>query len=100
MDGTADNSMRALEQLRMLLRSGQFAAGSRLPTERALVESYGFSRRSLRRAFEVLTAEGLVWRRQGSGSYAGSPPAEIGPEIDALVAGTDPMGGHGGPPTV
>ena len=91
MAEATDNSTQALEKLRGLLQSGQFAPGSRLPSERTLVEIYGLSRRSLRRAFEVLIAVGLVWRKQGSGSFAGSPPPDAFPEIGALVAGTNLM---------
>jgi DNA-binding FadR family transcriptional regulator len=86
-----DNSNSALERLRELLRSGAFKDGERLPTERALAERFGISRRSVRRALDVLVDEGVIWRRQGSGNFVGTP-AEGGSEaIGALVAGTDPM---------
>ncbi|WP_338048864.1 FadR/GntR family transcriptional regulator [Rhodobaculum claviforme] len=70
----ADNSSLALEALRGLLRELPAEGAHRLPTERALAERLGISRRSVRRALEVLVAEGLVWRRQGSGTYAGPQP--------------------------
>lgn len=86
-----DNSNVALERLRDLLRSGRFAAGARLPTERSLAEEFDVGRRSVRRALEVLEAEGLVWRRQGSGTFAGTRPAEPYDDLGVLVAGTDAM---------
>jgi DNA-binding FadR family transcriptional regulator len=91
MYDASDNSNAALDRLRELLRTGRFEAGARLPTERTLAEEFGVSRRSVRRAFEVLEAEGIVWRRQGSGTFAGPRPAEPDERLDVLVAGTDPM---------
>lgn len=69
-----DNSSLALERLRLMLRDIPATGDSRLPTERQLAESLGISRRSVRRALEVLEAEGLVWRRQGAGTFAGPRP--------------------------
>ncbi|MEH6748730.1 MAG: FCD domain-containing protein [Paracoccaceae bacterium] len=69
-----DNSSLALERLRQMLRDIPATGDSRLPTERQLAESLGISRRSVRRALEVLEAEGLVWRRQGAGTFAGPRP--------------------------
>lgn len=89
--GSDDNSNVALERLRELLRSGAFKDGERLPTERSLAETFGISRRSVRRAFDVLAAEGIIWRRQGAGSFVGRPHDRGTEEIGALVAGTDPM---------
>ncbi len=80
----ADNSMLALEALRRMLGDLPDGGAHRLPTERALAEELGISRRSVRRALEVLAAEGRVWRRQGAGTYAGPRPgAEAG---DGMVA--------------
>ena len=71
-----DNSNLALDRLRAMLPEAAGREDGRLPTERALAESLGISRRAVRRALEVLEAEGLVWRRQGSGTYVGAPPVE------------------------
>ncbi len=72
-----DNSSLALERLRVLLEDLPQNGEARLPTERALAETLGISRRSVRRAIEVLEAEGLVWRRQGSGTFAGPRPGAL-----------------------
>ena len=72
-----DNSSLALERLRALLADLPATGEARLPTERALAESLGISRRSVRRAIEVLEGEGLVWRRQGSGTFAGPRPGVL-----------------------
>lgn len=61
------------DYLRDLLARGQVGEGGRLPTERELSELTGASRRSVRRALDALEAEGLIWRRQGKGTFAGRP---------------------------
>lgn len=43
--------------------------GEALPPERALAETLGVSRDSLRKALDLLEEEGLVVRRQGSGTF-------------------------------
>lgn len=73
-----DNSSLALERMRAMLRDIPATGDNRLPTERQLAESLGISRRSVRRALEVLEAEGLVWRRQGAGTFAGPRPDTLG----------------------
>ncbi len=86
-----ENSVHALERLRGLLNSADLPADGKLPTERALSETLGVSRRAIRRALEVLEAEGRVWRRQGSGTYVGQRPDDWSQHVSTLVAGTDLM---------
>ncbi|HSF62847.1 MAG TPA: FCD domain-containing protein [Paracoccaceae bacterium] len=76
-DREQDNSTLALDRIRGLLREIPATGDGRLPPERTLAETLGISRRSVRRALEVLEAEGLVWRRQGSGTYAGPRPEDL-----------------------
>ena len=91
MDETTGNSNYALDKLRALLRSDSLDADGKLPTERALSEMLDVSRRAIRRALEVLEAEGLIWRRQGSGTFAGRRPDGWSEHVDSIVAGTDLM---------
>ena len=81
-----ENSTYALEKIRALLEPGQLGPDGKLPTERALSEQLGVGRRSVRRALEVLEAEGRIWRRQGSGTFVGPPPAGRLHGLDRLVA--------------
>lgn len=48
---------------------GSTAVGARIPGERDLAARWGVARMTLRRAIEVLIAEGLLERRHGSGTY-------------------------------
>jgi GntR family transcriptional repressor for pyruvate dehydrogenase complex len=57
------------DQIRTLIRSGEFSAGSRLPPERDLARQLGVSRPSVREALIALEVEGLVEVRIGSGIY-------------------------------
>lgn len=83
---TEGNSVRALEGIRTLLQEDSLPRGSKLPTERALADMLGVSRRSVRRALEVLEAEGRVWRRQGAGTFVGPGPVTPLLTAEGLVA--------------
>ena len=55
------------DQVRGLIRAGEFPVGSRLPAERDLAVQLGVSRPSVREALIALEVEGLVEVRMGSG---------------------------------
>jgi DNA-binding FadR family transcriptional regulator len=57
------------EQLRSLMKGGEFATGSRLPAERDLAKQLGVSRPSVREALIALEVEGWIEVRTGSGVY-------------------------------
>jgi len=61
------------DQIRGLIGSGEFPAGSRLPPERDLARQLGVSRPSVREALIALEVEGLVEVRIGSGIYVLGP---------------------------
>ncbi len=64
-------SAYALERLRAWVGDAGHPNGTRLPTERQLSEQMGVGRRAIRRALEVLEAEGRITRRQGAGTFVG-----------------------------
>jgi DNA-binding FadR family transcriptional regulator len=51
------------------IRSGEWAVGSRIPTEPRLVEEYGVGRNTVREAVRALQHAGVLECRQGSGTY-------------------------------
>lgn len=56
--------------LAQALSDGDFDVSGPLPSEPELVERYGVSRTTVRRAFALLEKEGRIYRRRGSGTYA------------------------------
>jgi DNA-binding FadR family transcriptional regulator len=79
------------KRLMELIRRGSLGPDGRLPTERELCEQLLVGRRAVRRALELLEAEGLVWRRQGKGTFAGQQPDPKGILGAAIVGETTLM---------
>ncbi len=56
-------------RLRAEIQSGALAPHEQLPSENALCERFDVSRVTVRRALQTLEADGLIYRRQGLGSF-------------------------------
>ncbi|RWB67274.1 MAG: FadR family transcriptional regulator [Mesorhizobium sp.] len=95
----ADHSIGAtvrvvVDTLLARIRSQQYAADERLPSERTLASELGVARNTVREALDILETHGFIRRRAGSGSYvtgqtgpddaAGGVAAESSP-LDLLV---------------
>ena len=70
------------DKLREELARNSGRPGYKLPTEQDLSRQYHLSRQTVRHALSLLEEEGLIQRRQGSGSYAtgllpGAAPRQI-----------------------
>jgi GntR family transcriptional regulator len=61
--------------MRREILAGAFPPTRRLPTEAELTSEHKLSRQTIRRAFDDLVAEGLVYRVRGRGSFAVSAPS-------------------------
>ena len=84
---------KVVATLRDMIEEWRLPDDGRLPTERELAAELGTGRRCVRRALDSLEAEGLIWRKQGKGTFAGQAPdptgvlaAEIASEVDPMVA--------------
>ena len=71
---TSDHSnspmyMQLAHRLRLQIVDGKIGAGEAVPSERDLCDIMGASRVTVRKAIELLIEEGLLSRRQGSGTY-------------------------------
>jgi GntR family transcriptional regulator len=56
--------------LRDAVAAGRYPPRQRLPTEAELVGSTGLSRQTVRRAFQELVSEGVIYRVRGRGTFA------------------------------
>ena len=76
-----------LQQLESMLLQGQFLPGQKLPSERELAERFAVSRPSLREAMQKLEAKGLVYRKQGGGTYIKDKlsPSMTDPLLDLIA---------------
>lgn len=61
--------MKLAHRLRQQIEDGEIGSGEALPSERDLCKISGASRVTVRKAIELLIEEGLLSRRQGSGTY-------------------------------
>jgi DNA-binding FadR family transcriptional regulator len=75
------------DQIRDLIRRGEYTTGSRLPPERDLARQLGVSRPSVREALIALEVEGLVEVRIGSGIYVRAPDGDAVPGAAEAAAG-------------
>jgi len=71
-DGPGQGSAyrQVASDLRQAVAAGRYAAGQRLPTEAELVASTGLGRQTVRRAFQELVTEGVIYRVRGRGTFA------------------------------
>lgn len=57
------------QELREQILTGKYASVDLLPTEKAFTEEYQVSRQTVRQALSLLVQDGLIEKRQGSGSH-------------------------------
>lgn len=79
---------RVHHQLRARIISGEFAPHSRLPGEHQLSDAYGVSRPVVRQAIRRLRDDGLVFSRQGSGTFVRGQEPESGKALAYAPVGT------------
>ena len=75
-------------RIRAMIFNGTLAPGTRLPNEVELASAMGVSRGTLRAALHLLTQQGLIWRRQGLGSYISEKPM-LENRLDTFTGVTD-----------
>ena len=75
-------SMKLYEQLEQLINAAP--PGTRLPSEPKLAADLGVSRATLREAMRTFEIQGLIRRRQGSGTYVTRPEQVITSGLEVL----------------
>lgn len=78
------------EALRGDISAGRLAHGDALPSENELCTAWGVTRPTVRKAFDMLAADGFITRRQGSKSIVKGTPRGIG--ILSLSGTTSALG--------
>lgn len=81
--------------LKQAIEHGQYDHHKAMPGENQLAEKYQVSRLTIRRSLELLQQDGLVERRQGSGTFPVARNAATTPlpaDINKLVAHLNKMG--------
>jgi DNA-binding FadR family transcriptional regulator len=73
---------QVIASLGELIEHENLAPGDRLPTESQLATRLGVGRSTLREAIRVLSHEGRLETRQGSGTYVGEPAPPATPSLD------------------
>lgn len=77
--GSSDPLYRQIKQLIIRkIDAGLWKPGDRIPTELRLVDELNASRMTVNRALRELTQEGVLQRRQGSGTYVSPARLETG----------------------
>ena len=61
------------QNMRQLIKTGQWSPGHRVPSEKDLEDMYGVSRITIRRALNDLAAEGKLVREPGRGTFVKEP---------------------------
>ena len=62
-----------MQRLQEDIERGTYAVGSRIPPEHQLEQLYNVSRVTVRRALAELTADGLLEKKQGKGTFVSTP---------------------------
>ena len=60
---------RIVETVTQRIASGEYAPGSRLPSESGFCAEFGVSPMTVRRALNILSDRGLIWTEQGRGTF-------------------------------
>ncbi|MCD7928752.1 MAG: GntR family transcriptional regulator, partial [Clostridiales bacterium] len=67
--------MQIANQLSTEIHDGVYRRSQMLPTEREIMERFSVSRQTVRQALSILVSDGLIEKRQGSGSHILEPQA-------------------------
>ncbi len=101
-DDAAPVYQQLVDQLRLLVNTGELRPGARLPSARHLAANLGVNRNTALRAYLVLAREGLLEGRRGGGTVVIGPapdararihlPPPIATQIGQLVTAANELG--------
>lgn len=73
MSDVGTSSIQSMVRRKLAARFESSADGTRVPPERELAEELGVSRSTLRKVLDDFERDGVLQRRQGSGTYVSAP---------------------------
>ncbi|MGW2672519.1 GntR family transcriptional regulator [Streptomyces sp. NPDC001272] len=87
------------QELRALITTGEYPPGTALPLMRDLADQYGVSDITMRRAYGLLTSEGLIESRGRSGTFVREHPDRVRLTVRTRQMERDELGYYSGPET-
>ncbi len=83
--------LKLRQTLEDAIQSGRLGHGAALPAERDLAEYASVSRVTVRKAVDDLVRDGLLTRRQGSGTFVVKPVSRVQQPLSQLTSFTEDM---------
>lgn len=62
-----------MERLKGSIEEGNWTLGDKIPSENQLMDQFGVSRNTAKKAIEELVQEGILYRIQGKGTFVAKP---------------------------
>lgn len=87
--------LKLRQTLEDAIHSGRLGHGAALPAERDLAEYANVSRVTVRKAVDDLVRDGLLTRRQGSGTFVVKPVSRVQQPLSQLTSFTEDMARRG-----
>ncbi len=75
-----------IDVLMKRIQAGEYPPGSKLPSEDQLARELGISRVSLREGLRVMSEDGILFRRQGSGTFVRDKKAMPVQELSTILS--------------
>lgn len=67
------------------IADGKFSLGQQLPTENELAGEYGVTRRTLRKALDIVEDKGIISREKGRGTFVTQPDSSVQEKTHSLL---------------
>ncbi|SFG79251.1 GntR family transcriptional regulator [Sporolactobacillus nakayamae] len=80
-------------EIRNHIISGDYSYGKKIPSEKTLMEKFGISRVTVRKAIDNLCKDGLLEKKQGKGTFVKS--VKIKDRLDSIHGFTDSLNKNG-----
>ncbi|OHV77422.1 GntR family transcriptional regulator [Rhizobium sp. LCM 4573] len=93
--GSGPLYLKLRQTLEDAIQSGRLAHGDALPAERDLADYANVSRVTVRKAVDDLVKDGLLARRQGSGTFVVKPVSKVQQPLSQLTSFTEDMARRG-----